>query len=168
MILKLTSKNRKGFTLVELLVVIAIIAILATIILASVGSYREKSRDSRRLNDLRQIVPALELYYNENNQYPGTDNTESWGDDVTAGTLVYELQGVGGGGAFMSLVPSDPGSMTYFYYPGSSNQTYIIGVDEIENENNQTILGNDVDNDDISGIVVPAGRCNDPEYCIQY
>ena len=58
--------------------------------------------------------------------------------------------------------------MTYFYYPGNNNQNYVIGVDEIEDEDNTTILGSDIDNSDITDITVPAGRCNDPEYCLQF
>src|SRR4051812_31161735 len=60
------GKNfRAGFTLIELLVVIAIIGILASIVLASLNSSRKKSRDARRLSDLKQLQNALELYSNE-------------------------------------------------------------------------------------------------------
>ena len=51
-----TKKLQKGFTLIELLVVIAIIGILSSVILASLNSARKKGRDSRRLQDLRQIT----------------------------------------------------------------------------------------------------------------
>ncbi len=59
-----------GFTLIELLVVIAIIGILASTVIASLNSARKKSRDARRIADLKQIQLALELYYNSNNGYP--------------------------------------------------------------------------------------------------
>ncbi len=60
----------KGFTLIELLVVIAIIAMLASIILASLNTARSKARDAKRIEDLHSIQTALALYYAQNNAYP--------------------------------------------------------------------------------------------------
>ncbi len=57
------SKSGAGFTLIELLVVIAIIGVLASIVLASLNTARRKSRDARRITDIKQIRLALELYY---------------------------------------------------------------------------------------------------------
>lgn len=61
------SKYKSGFTLVELLMVIAIVSILATIILSSLRSAREKALDVQIRNDISQVRNALELYANENN-----------------------------------------------------------------------------------------------------
>ena len=60
----------KGFTLVELLVVIAIIGMLASIITVSLSSARAKSRDARRIADLKTIEVSLRLYYTDNGMYP--------------------------------------------------------------------------------------------------
>ena len=65
----MTNRSKKGFTLIELLVVIAIIGILASVVLASLNSARAKSRDARRIADVKQIQLALELYYDANSQH---------------------------------------------------------------------------------------------------
>lgn len=62
-------KNR-GFTLIELLVVIAIIGILSSVVLASLNSARQKSRDARRISDVKQLQLALELSFDSNAEYP--------------------------------------------------------------------------------------------------
>ena len=57
MFLNLNRKiARKGFTLIELLVVIAIIGVLASIVLASLNTARRKSRDTRRIADIKESV----------------------------------------------------------------------------------------------------------------
>lgn len=63
-------KKNKGFTLIELLVVIAIIGILSSVVLASLNSAREKSRDAKRVSDIKQLQLALELYFDSNGEYP--------------------------------------------------------------------------------------------------
>lgn len=72
----------KGFTLIELLVVIAIIGMLSAVIIVSLNSARNKSRDTRRISDVRQIITAMELYYNDNSAYP--DQAASPGDPTPA------------------------------------------------------------------------------------
>jgi len=67
---KLRNKNKAGFTLIELLVVIAIIGLLASVVLLALNSARQKSRDAKRLADVRQLASALELFYNDANGYP--------------------------------------------------------------------------------------------------
>ncbi len=65
------KKNKAtAFTLIELLVVIAVIGLLASIVLVSLTSAREKGRDARRLQDISQIVKALQLYWIDNDRYP--------------------------------------------------------------------------------------------------
>lgn len=62
--------KQSGFTLIELLVVIAIIGLLSSIAVASLNSARMKARDTRRIENLRQIRLALELFFDAKGYYP--------------------------------------------------------------------------------------------------
>jgi general secretion pathway protein G len=107
-------RNRhRGFTLIELLVVIAIIGLLSSVVFASLGTARAKSRDARRLQDLRNIQKALELYHTEYGRYPSTagawrSQCTTWGG-YAQGLVVYDpatLTGIVP--SFMSAMPADP------------------------------------------------------------
>ena len=74
------SKKNKGFTLIELLVVIAIIGTLATVIIASLGSAREKSRNTAKISQIKQYMTALELYRSDNGEYPGGTSLSCMGE----------------------------------------------------------------------------------------
>ncbi len=64
------SRTPKGFTLIELLVVIAIIALLSSVVLASLNASRVKAADTERIAAAKQIQAALELYFLDRGYYP--------------------------------------------------------------------------------------------------
>jgi prepilin-type N-terminal cleavage/methylation domain-containing protein len=59
---------RRAFTLIELLVVIAIIAILAALLLPALASSKERSRRVNCMNSQRQLLLAVHLYGDDNDQ----------------------------------------------------------------------------------------------------
>ncbi len=52
-------RHKKGFTLIELLVVIAIIGILATVVLSSLTSSRDRARRAAALSSVSSAMPIL-------------------------------------------------------------------------------------------------------------
>ena len=64
------SPCNHGFTLIELLVVIAIISMLAGQLLPALSSAREKGRQANCMNNLHQFAIAIEIYYQDYDDYP--------------------------------------------------------------------------------------------------
>src|SRR3989338_5509245 len=65
---------KKGFTLIELLVVVAIIGILASVVLASLNTARQKGTDAAIKANLANLRAQAAIYYYTNSSY-GTSVT---------------------------------------------------------------------------------------------
>ncbi len=59
----------RGFTLIELLVVIAIIGILASVVLASLNSARDKGADAAIKSTVNNVRAQAALHYEDNRNY---------------------------------------------------------------------------------------------------
>lgn len=95
--------------MIELLVVIAIIGILASIVLVSMGSARAKARDTVRKSDMRQIVSAMQLCYDDSGCGAGASayyTTSNWPTQI---------------GDYMAKVPRDPRDSSPYVYNWEDN-----------------------------------------------
>lgn len=130
------QRFKKGFTLIELLVVIAIIALLSTLAVVSLNNARAKSRDAKRVSDIKQMQTALELYFADQQGYPasstitvGTLNTSdclsSAGGFVSRASTACDGSGIT---TYMGQVPAaqTPPSGNVYTYSGNADTYNLI------------------------------------------
>jgi len=118
------NKTKGGFSLFELLIVISIIGILTAVVSVAYSGAQKKTRDTRRVEDMKLIQTAAEQYYSQNNYvYPSSTLATGW-----TGT---------GGVAILNAFPVDPkNDTTYKYtYSGGVGTSYCACA-VVENVNN--------------------------------
>lgn len=121
------KKNRSGFTIVELLIVIVVIGILAAIVIVAYTGIQGRARDTQRVDDLKTIAKALEVYKINNGAYPNpvsTPNASSWevstnGSNVATNFLSALVSPNG-----VSKIPVDPTNTGTALNPSFNNPTF--------------------------------------------
>ena len=79
------QRGLSAFTLFELLVVISIIGILIAVASVAYSGSQKKARDTRRMEDVKSIQKAAEMFYSQNNyRYPSNS------DEFTSGAVLSE------------------------------------------------------------------------------
>lgn len=85
------NTNNRGFTLIEILVVIAIIGILASVVLASLNSARDKGADAAIKSSINNARAQAELIYDDN-----SSSYDTVCDDPTIDNIEASVDGAGG------------------------------------------------------------------------
>jgi len=109
--------DAKGFTLIELLVVIAIIGVLASVVLASLNTARNKGADAAIKSNINNARAQAALYYDSNNQsYDGVCAAESSASPGGIATMVSGAQAAGS----LDVVCADPAT--------NSDETWVVSA----------------------------------------
>lgn len=110
----LSKKFSSGFTLIELLVVVAIIGILASVVLSSLNSARNKGNDAAVKSNLRNAADQGEVFWLTN-----TASANSYTNVCTNGTVGGAL----GVGSFILAAAKASGLASYATDPASPGGT---------------------------------------------
>lgn len=130
--------NRKGFTLIEMLVVIAIVGLLSSVVVVGLTGGREKSRDARRIADLRSIQNQLELLYDSGTGYPASANANNKAlpanvspqKDPQGNSYLYETSGLTYTlGATLEDLKNAPGGVSPASCGGLTGANYCVVPD---------------------------------------
>ncbi len=120
------KKTSAGFTIVELLIVIVVIGILATITIVAYSGIQNRARDTQRVQDIKAITKALEVYKIQTGDYPlavGSTGQGGWEISVPTASNSDFLSILRTSGV-MSKVPVDPTNTGDMYVAGSKIYHY--------------------------------------------
>lgn len=102
---------------------IAIIGVLASVVLASVNTARNKARVARAATDLRQLLLVLNLYLDANNVYPCFDH--KWDSSREQAWAA----------PYIPIWPTPPWGNTYHWEHSQRGFTFSISINAPGQEN---------------------------------
>jgi prepilin-type N-terminal cleavage/methylation domain-containing protein len=139
----INNRNR-GFTLLELLVVVAMIGTLSTVVLASMGSAREKGKIATAQSQMAEFEKAIDIQYLDTGFYPGgytglyCDTGGSPArislEDSSSGLLVTQGLSASWNGPYIPAIPKDPWGNDYFFSYSYLCYQYMSGCEQIRNQ----------------------------------
>lgn len=136
-----SKKDQSAFTLIELVIVVSILAILAGVMIPRVSKRMAKSRDARRIADVRAVQAAIDSFHADTGKYPKPTKNSKFGNwDVSHDqNFIRELVDKG----YLTEEASDPINDNdyhyryYLYDQGSygcegSSSFYVLGIRKFE------------------------------------
>lgn len=131
------QKLNQGFTLIELLVVIAIIGILASVVLASLNTARDKGTDAANKSSVNNMRAQAELFYDTNGNYTNVCADPTIANAVANAGAVCDDDDTDYGISVNLLDPS--GDAYCVDSSGASEENTVAAVTEISNDGSDVV-----------------------------
>ncbi|MCA9363675.1 type II secretion system protein [Candidatus Kaiserbacteria bacterium] len=122
--------TKRGFTLIELLVVIAIIGILASVVLASLNSARDKGEDAATKSNLNNIRAQAEIVYDDDSRsYAAVCSDTNVARAITeAGAACADTDAAWAAEAPLNADADGDGNVDYYCVDSTGNSTEVEGA----------------------------------------